>query len=209
MRKFSVTNEQIADSPQITPLLKRNGIRPKRFIEALRCDTEKESLAFVQFWDSLDEQQQKDISLEVAAFAAETTPRRIWELYRGAMLVQGKESVEVMLAESLAPIMRKTIRRARYGKSVIDYDRKKVFIDDDKSQEIILKAARVLPTPKGSTTVINMPRGLSEHSEDESETSGGDLESADDFLMRAGKAMHGKALPAPVVIDAEVEEEEE
>src|SRR5580698_2045185 len=51
-RKLGVTNDQLADSPQITPLLKRNGIRPKRVIEALRCDSEPESLAFVQFWDS-------------------------------------------------------------------------------------------------------------------------------------------------------------
>jgi hypothetical protein len=214
MRKFGVTADQLADSPQITPLLRRNGIRTRRVIEALRCDTELESLAFVRFWDTLNENQQKDISLEIAAFAAETTPRRLWELYQGATLIQAKESVAVMLAESLAPVMRKTIKRAKYGRTLLDRQGNKVRVDDTDSQEIIYKAARILPTPKGSTTVINMPRGLGDGGDDEPEnTSSGDLESADDFLMKAAKAMHGKGLPpGPAldeVIDVEIEDEPE
>ena len=205
-RKLGVTAEQLADSPQITPLLRRNGIRPRRVIEALRCDTEPESLAFVQFWDGLTAQQQKDITLEIAAFAAETTPRRLWELYQGATLIQAKESVAVMLAESLAPIMRKTIKQARYGRRVMDKQGNVLMVDDDSAQQIIYKAARILPTPKGSTTVINMPRGLGSGDEDDDgPQKSGDLESADDFLMKAAKAMHGKGLPpGPALDEAEI-----
>jgi hypothetical protein len=204
-----VTNEQLADSPQITPLLSRNGIRPRRLIEALRCDDSPESLAFVQFWDTLTEPQQKCITLEIAAFAADTTPRRLWELYQGATLIQAKESVAVMLAESLAPIMRKTIKQARYGRKVLDKQGNVLMVDDDSAQQIIYKAARILPTPKGSTTVINMPRGLGSGDEDEDgPQKSGDLESADDFLMKAAKAMHGKGLPAGPALDEVVDVEE-
>lgn len=194
MRKFGVSAEQVADAPQIAPLLKQNGVRRERFVEVLRCDSEPESLAFVQFWDGLTASDRHDITLEVAALAASLTPRRLWELYHGATLMQAKESVAVMMAEALPAIMRRALSRAKTAKG-------------DRDRERILKAARILPTPKGSTTVI-YPAGLPEAREEDVEASGGDLEDPNDFLMKAAKAMHGKALPAaPPVIDAEEDDE--
>lgn len=198
MRKHGVTAEQIADAPQIMPLLKQNGIKPDRLVEVLRCDSEPESLGFVQFWDALSRTDRSDLGLEAVALAAGLTPRRLWELYHGAALVQAKESVAVMMAEALPVITKRMIARAKTAKGDRDRDR-------------FLKATRVLPVPKGSTTVINMPNALTEGEEPEASTTAGDLESADDFLMRAGKAMHGRTPQLPAapddVMDVEVEEE--
>src|SRR5574337_1628129 len=116
MRKFGVSAEQVADAPQIAPLLKQNGVRRERFVEVLRCDREPESLAFVQFWDGLTASDRHDITLEVAALAASLTPRRLWELYHGATLMQAKESVAVMMAEALPAIMRRALSRAKTAK---------------------------------------------------------------------------------------------
>jgi hypothetical protein len=195
MRKYGVTVEDLSGWPQITPLFKRDGVKVSRVLEVLRCDTEPESLAFVQFWDSLTTSARHDIGLEVAALAAQLTPRRLWELYRGATLMQAKESVEVMMAEALPAIMKRALSRAKTVKG-------------DRDRERIMKAARILPTPKGSTTVIypGLPAAVSE--DDAEESHRGDLESADDFLMKAAKAMHGKALPAGPALDEVVDSDE-
>lgn len=199
MRKYGVTVEDLSGWPQITPLFKRDGVKVSRVLEVLRCDTEPESLAFVQFWDSLTTSARHDIGLEVAALAAQLTPRRLWELYRGATLMQAKESVEVMMAEALPAIMKRALSRAKTVKG-------------DRDRERIMKAARILPTPKGSTTVI-YPGLPPKESDDETDMTSGDLESADDFLMKAAKAMHGKGLPPGPALDEvkviDVEEEGE
>ena len=194
MRKYGVTAEQLADQPQVTPLLRQNGVKPSRLVEVLRCDTELESLAFVQFWDSLSSTARSDIGLEVAALAAGLTPRRLWELYHGATLMQAKESVAVMMAEALPAIMRRALSRAKTVKG-------------DRDRERIMKAARILPTPKGSTTVIYPGLPAATTDEDDADEHRGDLESADDFLMKAAKAMHGKGLPPGPALDEVVDVE--
>lgn len=200
MRKYGVSHEALAEAPQITPLLRQNGVKCSRLIEVLRCDTEAESLAFVQFWDGLTATDRSVITLEVAALAAQLTPRRLWELYHGATLMQAKESVAVMMAEALPAIMRRALSRAKTVKG-------------DRDRERIMKAARILPTPKGSTTVIYPGLPPKESDGDSDEAHSGDLESADDFLMKAAKAMHGKGLPQGPALDeaieGEIETEEE
>ena len=188
MRKYGVSHEALAEAPQITPLLRQNGIKSSRLVEVLRCDTEPESLAFVQFWDSLTQTARHDIGLEVAALAASLTPRRLWELYHGATLMQAKESVAVMMAEALPAIMKRALSRAKTVKG-------------DRDRERIMKAARILPTPKGSTTVIYPGLPPKESDEERDDQTSGDLESADDFLMKAAKAMHGKGLPPGPALD--------
>jgi hypothetical protein len=196
MRRYGVTVEQLADQPQVTPLLRQNGIKPSRLVEVLRCDTEPESLAFVQFWDGLTAGARSAIGLEVAALAAQLTPRRLWELYHGATLMQAKESVAVMMAEALPAIMRRALSRAKTVKG-------------DRDRERIMKAARILPTPKGSTTVIYPGLPPKESDDDAEDQRSGDLESADDFLMKAAKAMHGKGLPPGPALDEVIDVEDE
>ena len=99
-----------------------------------------------------------------------------------------------MIAEALPKIMSVTLRQAKTPKGYT-------------SREHILKAARVLPVPKGSTTNINV--GGQQKELEDGVSDGGTLEASDDFLMRASKAMNAKQLPAPVEDAEPIDDEEE
>jgi hypothetical protein len=200
LRRLKIDVDALAAQPQIAPLLKQCGILPIRVIEVLRADQDDLAHAVVTLWDTLTPASRSILGLEALAMASGLTPRRLWELYAGATMMQSREAVGVMIADALPAIMRVTIKQAKTPKGFT-------------SREHILKSARVLPVPKGSTTNINVGDRQGEISEgDEPEEGKGLLEGADDFLMRASRAMGVKALPAttqPEIIDAELDEEED
>lgn len=195
LRRLDVDVELLSEQPQISPLMKRNGIRVEQMVDVLRCDVEHESMSFVKLYDSLTPASRSLAGVEAIAMGAQLTPRRLWELFCGATLIQGKESVEMTIALALPDIMRVTVKNAKMFKGQAD-------------REHIYKAARILPTPKGSTTNINVgqPKELQE-----AEDTAGELESADEFMMRGAKAMYPqKTLAAPAeIIDAEEDDEPE
>src|SRR5208337_131948 len=53
LRHLGVDPEELAQSPQIAPLLRQNSVHPDRLVQVLRCDTDAESMKFVRLWDSL------------------------------------------------------------------------------------------------------------------------------------------------------------
>ena len=114
-------------------------------------------------------------------------------------MVQGRESVGIQLALAQPEVVRVTIKGAKQAKGYAD-------------REHLYKATRFLPTPKGSTTTINMgqpqEQGAPELTDGDGDTP---LQEADPFLMEAAKVMNaGRALPAPAadVIDADIIKEE-
>jgi hypothetical protein len=186
--------DEAALTPEITPLLRQNGIKPERLVEILRCDVAPEAQAFIKTWDSLTPATRSIAGIEAVAVASGITPRRLYEVFAGAALMQSKESVSLRIALALPLAVQMTIKDAMTAKGHF-------------AREHLYKAARVLPTPKGSTTNINFGKqGELEQGDDDD--SGATLEPADTFMMRASKAMGQKALPAPVV-EAEVIEEED
>ena len=189
LRRLDVDEDQLAEQPQIAPLLRLNGIRPERLVEVLRCDSTPESIAFVHKYDELTPAGRHLAGLEAIAVSVGLLPRRLWELFAGAALVQSKESIAVMIAMSLPEVMRVTIKGAKKAKGLAD-------------REHLFKSARILPTPKGSTTVINMG-GQKELEEGADEDNGkGDLEPADGFLLNTAKVMNPqKALVAKRALD--------
>ena len=191
LRRLDIDPKALAAQPQIAPLLKQCGILPARVIEVLRADPEAASLAIVALWDSLTPANRNLLGLEALAMAAHMTPRRLWELYCGANLMQSRESIGTMIADALPAIMRVTIKQAKKVKGYSE-------------REHIYKAARVLPTPKGS--VINIGTPAAQELEDGDEAEGGMLEGADDFLMRASRAMGVKALPPPEILAPDEDE---
>jgi hypothetical protein len=195
---LDVDEDALALHPQITPLLRLNGVGPERLVEVLRCDANPESMTFVTAWDRLTPASRRLAGLEAIAVSVGMLPRRLWELFAGAALVQSKESVAVMIAMSLPEVMRVTIRGAKKLKGLAD-------------REHLFKSARILPTPKGSTTVINFGSKPEEELEDDGTK--GELEPADGFVLSAAKIMNPqKALPAKRALDeveAEMEEAEE
>jgi hypothetical protein len=185
---------QVEACPKIHPLLRQCGIKPERVIEVLSADLEPDSMKLIQMWDDLLPRERVMLGLEGLALAVGISPRRLWELYCGANLMQSRESIGAMIANSLPAIMAVTIKDAKKVKGFA-------------SREHIYKAARVLPTPKG--TIINLPGAQQKELEesDNGEPDPEDYQAADDLLLRASKAM-GKALPPPT-IEADIEEDEE
>jgi hypothetical protein len=181
---LDVDCELLAAQPSIMPLLHRNAIRPEQVVEVLRCDTENESQAFVKLWDTLTPATRSIAGLEALAMAAELTPRRLWELFSGASMVQSRESVATMIALALPEVFRTTIRGAKKAKGHLD-------------REHLYKISGSLPTPKGSVTNINLGKKAEELS-DGDEPDEKPLEESDQFIMRTADAMYIKALPAPV-----------
>ena len=195
LRKLGIDRQSIDDQAQITPILKQCGILPARVIEVLRVDQDDLSREVTRIWDSWTPGARRILGLEALAVAAGTTPRRLWELYAGATMTQSRESVGVMIADALPSIMRVVIRKAKTTEGYT-------------AQEQILKSARVLPVPKGSTTNINVggPKELEEG--DDNEPEGGIMANSDDFLMQASRAMSPHALPAPQILPPEDEDED-
>ena len=175
--------------------MKQCGILPARLIEVLRADENGASQTVVALWDSLTRANQSLLGMDALAVAAGLTPRRLWELYSGASMVQSRESLGVLIAESLPTIMKVTIKEAKKVKGF-------------SSREHIFKAARVLPTPKGSVINIGVPQ-QAELGKGDDDDDFEDVESADDFLMRASRAMTTKALPAPPQPEILAPEEDE
>lgn len=193
--RLGLTPQQVDASPAISPLLRQCGIHHERLIEVLRVDTDPDAAVVIGLWDALTPASRSLLGLEGLALAAKLTPRRLWEIYCGASLMQSRESVGAMIADALPAIMRVTIKQAKTAKGFT-------------SREHILKAARVLPTPKGSVTNINLPaqnepEKLESGSDDE-----GTLEEADGFLLATSRAMN-KRLPAPKPVEVAAIEEED
>ena len=199
LRRLDVDPEALDSQPKLTPRLRLNGISTSYFVETLRCDlSTPEAQTFVRKWDDLTPAARSLAGLEAVGVSVGLLPRRLWELFAGAELLQAKETVGVMIAMALPEVMKVTIRQAKKAKSIGD-------------REHFLKIARALPTPKGSTTNINLP-GQSEEAVEKEEDTKGDLEPADGFVLSAARIMNPqKALPvAPVLsvedLDVEVEE---
>ena len=175
LRRLDVDEEQLAQQPQIAPLLRMNGIRPERLVEVLRCDSNPESMTFVHAYDALTPAARHLAGLEAVAVSVGLLPRRLWELFAGAALVQSKESVAVMIAMSLPEVMAVTIQGAKKAKGLAD-------------REHLFKSARVLPTPKGS--IVNVWPGQKESEESTEDETKGDLEPADGQVLAFAKAMN-------------------
>lgn len=183
LRRLDIDPKSLAAQPQISPLLKQCGILPARVIEVLRADSDETSRAVVALWDSLTPANRNILGMEALAMAAHTTPRRLWEVYSGANMMQSRELVGNMILNALPSIMAVTIKEAKKAKGTF-------------SREHVYKAARVLPTPKGS--VINIgTKGDQNELEDGDDEPGGMLEDADTFMMKSSRAMGPKQLPAP------------
>jgi hypothetical protein len=197
LRKLDVDAEALAAQPQIMPLLRLNGIRPERLVDVLRCDPSPASLEFVKKWDDLTPAQRRDAGIEAIAVSVGILPPDLWGMFGRAALIQANESVAALIALSLPDVIKATIKGAKTRKGLAD-------------REHLLKAARVLPTPKGSVTNILVP-GAKEAEEPEEEENKGDLEPADGFVLNAAKIMNPqKALVAHKAldeVDAELVEE--
>lgn len=192
LRRLNVDAEALASVPSLSPYLRLMDFSPQKIVDTLRSDEQPESVSFIRVWDGLPQASRSLIGIDGLAMASGVTPRRLWEVFNGALMVQSREMVGAMIASALPEVFKVTIRNAKKPKGHFD-------------REHLYKVSGSLPTPKGSVTNINL--GNREQALPEA-GGGGELEPADDFMLKASRAMHPKALPAPVIEAVEVDEEE-
>ena len=193
LRRLEVDEDEIAQHPKIASLLRENGVSLERLAEILRRDSSPESRAFVDVWDSLTAPSRSLAGIEAIALSAQITPRRLYELFAGAAMMQSRESVALTIALNLPAVMRTTVKEAKTAKGHC-------------AREHLYKASQVLPTPQGSVNKFYLPGAKPETEDDEGDETEGDgkvLESADDFMMRAARAMGVKQLPVKTIESVE------
>lgn len=128
--------------PTVTPLLKTAEGGIPRIMEALRAHDDDDAREFVELYDSLSAQDRQFLKLEEIAYAAGIGSLRLAEVATSATILHGQMTSKIILAASLPGIVRTSVRLAKTAKGGFD-------------REMMLKAGGVLPTPKGSQTVIN------------------------------------------------------
>ena len=184
-----MNQNELRKQPQVSLLLHLANVKPDTFVNVLRCDVRPESIAFVGAWDALTPKDRELAGVEAVAVSAGILPLRLWELFAGAGLMQGNQMVAVLMATSMADIMKTTIKGAKKAKGLGD-------------REHFYKIARILPTPKGSVTNIVVPGAKAEESTDDDDGTKGDLEPADGFVLSAAKIMNPqKQLPPQRALD--------
>jgi hypothetical protein len=182
LRQLGINPALYIASPKITPQVRAAGVRMEELFDVLRCDSDPDSLKASQMFDRLTPRQRSLAGFEGIALACGLMPRRLWELYSGALLNQRGEISAVKVAMGIPRAIDRTIQNATTVRGIADRDH-------------LYKMGRMFPTPKGSTTTINLGKPQDALPASEETEDLGDLEPADDFLLKTARAMQ-KHLPA-------------
>jgi hypothetical protein len=126
---------------KLSQILRECGISRERVVEILDQDDEDDSIAFVAKYRSLPKSDVKHMTTEAVALAAGLTTRRLWELIQGTRLEQSQDAVKMLVADSRAAVMTKTLASAKEG--------------DLKAVELIWKADGTLPKSNGISLVLS------------------------------------------------------
>lgn len=126
----------------VTPFLKSAEGGWDRVLEALRAHDDDDARDFLDVYDSVSVQDRKLLKLEEISAAAGITSLRLSEVANSAMILYGQMSAKMILASSLASIVKTSVRLAKTQKGQFD-------------REMMLKAGGVLPVPKGAQIAIN------------------------------------------------------
>lgn len=201
-KRLGLTPEKMADVPTVTDRLVTGTGSPGAVISILNGDDSDDARAFMHVYLSIPEEMRFKLTLEEIFTAAGLTARRFVEVVTGAMMQQAQDVSNMIVAVAMPTVSRALIKAAteevpRYNKAgeVVGY-----YPPDMKAIELFGKMSGMLPTPKGSQTVINM--GQFNQSSDKDDDGPASLEPMDDFLMELQSVTRNQ-LPAPAVtIDA-------
>ena len=148
--------------------------------EALGCDDSPEAVAFMEVYRSFSEAERDNFTIEELFLLAGMTARRFGEVLIGALMQQGADASRLLIAAAMPNVSETLIQAATERQPIMDNKGNLVGYanPDMKAIEIFGKISRMLPMPKGSSTVINI--GQPEDGEDEGTA---ELEPMDDFLL--------------------------
>lgn len=161
--------------------------------EVLGCDDSPEAVAFMEVYRSFSEAERDNFTIVELFMLAGMTARRFGEVLMGALMQQGADASRLLIAAAMPNVSETLIQAATERQPIMDNKGNLVGYanPDMKAIEIFGKISRMLPMPKGSSTVINI--GQPEDSEDEGTA---ELEPMDDFLMELQSVTRNQ-LPAP------------
>ena len=167
--------------PIITPLLKAVEGGIPRVLEALRMHDDDDAQAFIDVYDNLSASDRIHLRTEDMAFACGIGSLRLAEVCQTAVFLYGKARTNLLLASHLPSVVEKSLKLAKTSKGV--YDR-----------EMMLKAGKILPVPKGAQFTFNVPE--SEEKEEKADSVPA-WRSSEDRLKEFQALTDPKRLPSP------------
>jgi hypothetical protein len=214
-KRLGVTAKSMETVRRIMPSLREAGLNMARVIETLEGDDSADAQIFLAKWRSIKKNDRTYLSIEEICVAAGLTTRRLWEVIAGARLEQSQDTVKLMVSDAQPRMVATTIRAATEHEPILDGNGRLVGYTNGcvKAQELMYKAIGFLPTPKGSTTTINLnsqgtpaPLPLDEGDPDDEQ-----LEDIDQMLKDlqntvAPKQLEAPRVTVPVIPDLEFED---
>lgn len=199
--ELGLTDADMKGVPIIAPLLYDACGGLKRAVELLRCDDSPDSVRFIEKWDSLPKRIQNNAKFEDVIVAAGLTPRRFTELLAGTMMEQSAVASKIFVAANQMRVFQSLVKAATDEVPIIaNVDGENVVVGKSNGDVTAMKMFHTItgamPTPKGSTTTINLGRGSERDDGPQERTP---LQSMDSFLMEIDDVRKPKQLSAPKV----------
>ena len=137
-------------------------------LAALRNYNDPDAREFVGFYESLTAYEREHLTIDEIAYSSGVGSLRLSEIAQSAMIVSGKLKATMLLTSSMHKVLASTVKAATDMVPILDLLGNVVGYTngDTKAMEMFLKVARMMPIPKGSKTIINMP-GANDNEEDE------------------------------------------
>jgi hypothetical protein len=221
-KRLGISAKQLEGVRRITPSLREAGISTDRLIEILECDESLNARTFLVRWRKVSKSDRKYLSIEEVCIASGLTTRQLWETVSGAVLEQSQDAVKVRLAHSQVSVVAAAIKAATDSLPIVaDVGGKRVVVGysngDVRAMEVVSKWTGLMPTPKGSTTNINLGGGShaalpSEVADDDDEDDEELIPDMNDFLkdiqvtVAPPKQLEAPKQTIPLIPDAEFEE---
>jgi hypothetical protein len=211
LKRLGLTERDVKGVPEVTSRVKEALGSVKEAIELLRGDDSKDSLRFIEKWDSLSTRDQNNVILEHVIVAAKLTTRRFMELLAGAQFDHSSTVSKIFVARSQLRVLEATVKAAtdQIPITVIDRETGESSVvghtnGDVKAMEIFHKITGALPTPKGSSFILNQQINAQSADVDPKPKNQTPLESMDKFLLdiedvRKPKQLTSGAITAPVI----------
>lgn len=167
----------------------------EKVIEYLRGSDAKEARAWLDKFSGIPDADRRLVPFEAYCVAVGVGTKRMWEVIQGAIFEQAAMESAVLAAASHPGVVRATVDFAKLPSG-------------SKERQMLHLHSGFLPVPKNTVNIIKEQNNI----QDNRQTANVTLAPVDDTIRRVTDrfneihATSQKALPAPVVVEAESEE---
>ncbi len=209
LKRLGLVEADVEDVPEVTPRVKEAMGSVKDAISLLRGDDAPDSRRFIKKWDSLSPRDQKHARLEYVLTAAGLTTRRFMELLAGAEFDHSATVSKIFVSRSQLTVLKSTVKAAtdQIPITVMGDDGNLTVVGysngDVKAMEIFHKITGALPTPKGSSFILNQQINTPPAADPAAPKT--PLQAMDSFLLEIDDIRRPKQLSAPIEPEIPVE----